>query len=155
MGVLADSIAMETAVWITLTVAIVGILAEVVMSICLYVVAQRAKKVDTLESRLEQSANEKIEAKFAAMESKLLLPINGLKTMLDETQRRLGRGDEHFDDLNDRDRKLETALLSKLSEMKDWMHETFATKRDYETVLGRFDGFQRFIAKMETEGHGQ
>lgn len=150
MGVLAETMAMETAVWIALVVSIVGIFAEIALGICLYVVAQRAKKVDTLESRLEENADEKIEAKFTAMENKLLLPINGLKTMLDETQRRLGRGDQHFDDLNERDQDIQIKLATRFGELQKWMLENFASKKDLESLGDRFDGLQRAVNVHES-----
>src|SRR4051812_5544216 len=94
-----------------------------------------------LISQLMQSSrktvNSIIDARFAAYEA-----------AQEEIQRRLGRGDQHFTDLNERDRKLETAVLGKLSDMKDWMHDTFASKDDYKQLAGRFDGFQRFISQM-------
>lgn len=146
-NLLSESVAMETAVWIALVVSIVGILAEVVMSIVLYAVAQRAKKIDTLESRLEESADEKIEAKFAAVKNELLLPINSLKTLLDETQRRLGRGDQHFDDLNERDQDIQIKLATRFGDLQKWMLENFASKKDVDE---RFNRLERAVAVHES-----
>jgi hypothetical protein len=157
MGVLAESMAMETAVWIALVVSIVGIFAEIALGICLYVVSQRAKKVDTLEASLNDSADEKIEAKFMLSESRLLLPIEQLKAQVTEINRRLERGDGHFDDLGEREQKMQVTVLSRISELKDWMHENCASKDDLSKLSDRFDGLQRAVAKYEMArgGNGQ
>ena len=133
-----------------IALGVIGIVMNLVVAVGVFYVGSKTQKIDTLESRLEQSADEKIEAKFAAMENKLLLPINGLKTMLDETQRRLGRGDQHFDDLNERDQDIQIKLATKFGELQKWMLENFASKKDLESLGDRFDGLQRAVAVYES-----
>jgi len=77
--------------------------------------------MEKLEARVEQYAKSLIDVQFAS-----------LGEMVASFKTRLSEGDETFDELVERDQKIELAVAAKFDLLKDFMRQEMATRKDLD-----------------------
>lgn len=69
-------------------------------------------------------------AKLASNGGKLEGSINNLSNEIRSINRRLDDGDGEFDKVGEKNQRIELAMATKFGDLKLWMAETFALKKD-------------------------
>jgi len=132
---------METAMLIATIV--IGV-AEILLTIWLFVISAKTGRIDKLEDGITAKAEALIAAKFDVAASELREAIAPLGTAVEGINRRLEKGDAAFKDLDDVQRSLEIGAEKREGQLRLWIQQTFGTKAEVE-------GMARDLAKVERE----
>lgn len=109
----------QTALNWQLLFSVANLAITTVITVALFYVGSKAKKIDQLEERLRSAATEAVDLRFGSLAGKLEATVAGLRAIVEEIQRRLQRGDTQFDRANDIQHRLELKTMQQLSELKD------------------------------------
>jgi hypothetical protein len=90
--------------------------------------AAKVKKVDQLQDKLEKQADKTIAAKMEVLELSLQLPIQKLQTLMEQVEKRLEDGNDHFADVDEKCHNLEMKFVTKLADAKEEMRREIAAR---------------------------
>jgi hypothetical protein len=152
---LPNLIAVSDPVEITLVIveALIGV-ATIWAMIWLSRLSHRQDEQDKLKDRLESQTEQSVEQKFKAVKDSLEVQIKSLATMLEKIEGRLGKGDDEFDAINDRDHELELKTLLAVQDVKNYVVQNAASKDDLrghqETTDRKLEGIVSQLSKHST-----
>ena len=130
-----------------LILSAITLLASVINGIMTTILAGKTRRIENLESRFEDKAEELVDAKLEARTGGIRASLEVLASEVRRINERLGRGDADFKDLNERDHALELKFSNRVDALKDFIRETCATKADLEKLNDRFTALQIAVAK--------
>ncbi len=116
-----------------MVIAIVGILefiASIVMGIGLYLVSQKAARIDRLEEHVTAKAEELIQTRFELLAVEFKGMLDQVKTVVEGLKERLGRGDAAFDSQDEKQQRMELQLERREAALKEWAMKEFGSKAE-------------------------
>lgn len=108
----------------------------------------KARRAETVEGRLHDLATKLIDERFRSMTHELHGNVQSFVLTLEELKVRLRESDSGFRGLGERDQKIELTLAEKMDQLKDYIRDTAATKKDleaHETTM------ERKVERIETQ----
>ena len=124
--------------------SLLNLVVSVVMAFVLAWVATRTRKIETLEGELKATAANLVETQITVKTSELSGLIRVLTNEIQSINRRLERGDGHFDQLGQKGHELELKIIERIT-------ERCATKEDVRALSQRFDALQQAVARALVE----
>jgi paraquat-inducible protein B len=113
---------------------LIGTLFQFIFNAIVAVALQRSRQVKddltSLRTKLHETAEKLIDERFRAMSHSLNNHVQQFVATLDDMKERLQDGDENFDSITERNQKIELAAVARISDLKEFMRETFCTKSD-------------------------
>lgn len=129
----------------TIALFVINLVVGVLVAWLLYRERAREARIVRLEQNLEHRAEQLIEARLSGVASHLEGVINVVNERVTNIRDRLKAGDNNFADLDKRDRELEARFNLRFEQLKDYLHEHFATKQDVADV-------RRQVHQIQTTG---
>jgi hypothetical protein len=114
--------------------AVVGIVVEIVMGIALYLVNQKANRIDRLEETVSTDAQKAVKAEFELLAKDFQLALAPLSGEISFITERLRKGDHNFEVQGDAQRELEIRAEQHRAAMQKWAMDQFATRGDMEKL---------------------
>lgn len=108
--------------------------------------ATKTRKIEKLEERLGEKAEQLVTVKFDAHASGLKGSIDLLTTQITAINQRIEDGDECLDGLAKGDHRLELQQIQSLAELKVWVMQNAATTADVKELGGRVDRLQHVVS---------
>lgn len=133
-------------------IAAISLVMDVLMTVGLFYVTAKAKKIDELEDRVHTVTTKLIDERFRAMTHEVMSHVQGFVTTLDEMKSRLEDGDGQLRQLASVDQKIEIQVIERMSALKDWLRDNLASKTDLKehekNVAGKFEKVEARVASM-------
>lgn len=111
-----------------LTLSVISLVSNVILTIGLFIVSRHVKRVDGLEEKLTDQNQRYIDDKF-----------NELKRGQDLIADRLNKGDREFREQHDRDHELEMKFVQRIEALHRTIIEHFATKQEVKDLRQKYD----------------
>lgn len=118
---------------------IVMILAQFVQVSLLLYVNSKTQRITTLEADVKKAAGEAIDNRLIALRAEQLAPISVLNNNMAAVHMRLADGETAFRKLREKDSMLEVQFIERLSQLKQLISETCATKDDLREMEDRLN----------------
>lgn len=112
--------------------AIFQLVFSAVVSITLWRLSAWQRRYEGLEDRLHDATTRLIDERFRAMTHEVNRHVQGFVLTVEEMKQRIQFGDGEIRGLSDRDQKIELALAVRIDQLKDYIRDTAATKKDLE-----------------------
>ena len=116
--------------------AVFQLVFSAVVSLTLWRLAAWQRRYEGLEDRLHEATTRLIDERFRAMTHEVNSHVQGFLLTVEEMKQRIHLGDGELRGLSDRDQKLELLLAARLDQLKDYIRDTAATKKDLEKHEG-------------------
>lgn len=98
----------------------------------------RQRRLEGMEDRIQRTSDQVIEARMMTIQTRVEGSMKVLDAIVAEMNRRLERGDRAFDNLGERDRKLELKTQEMIAELRQWVVEKAASKSDLASLVKEF-----------------
>jgi hypothetical protein len=121
---------------LTLFVAAFQLVFSAVVSVTLWRLTAWQRRYEGLEDRLHEATTRLVDERFRAMTHEVNSHVQGFLLVLEELKQRVQSGDGELRHLGDRDRKIELTLSGRFDQLKDYIRETAASKKDLEKHEG-------------------
>jgi len=130
-------------------ISIANIVVSMLIAIVLFRVQTKAAKIDRLEEKLDQKAEQIINARFAAIEGRVHEPIKRFSDAVDRIEKRLDRGDEEFGAQAEKTHSLDKKILEAKSEVRDWARGLFATVEELRELKNSVRDLERAMRSSD------
>ena len=117
---------------LTVFLAIFQLVFSAVASLTLWRLTAWQRRYDGLEERLHEATTRLVDERFRAMTHEVNSHVQGFVLTVEEMKQRIHFGDGEMRGLSDRDQKIELALAVRFDQLKDYIRDTAATKKDLE-----------------------
>ena len=117
---------------LTVFLAVFQLVFSAVVSISLWRLTAWQRRYEGLEDRLHEATTRLIDERFRAMTHEVNSHVQGFLLVLEELKQRVQFGDGELRSLGDRDQRIELALSGRFDQLKDYIRDTAATKKDLE-----------------------
>lgn len=114
--------------WLTGTAIVVSMLT----ALAVLWLGSKARKSETMEARLHETTAKLIDERFRAMTHELNGHVNNFAVTLEEARQRLKNSEVDYRGLGERDQKIELTLAGKIDQLKDYIRDVAATKKDLD-----------------------
>lgn len=108
-------------------------------SYALFRMRANVEHVKGLESKVERVAEQLIESKLTGVVRHLEGLVGVINERVSNIKERLKSGDTSFAELDRRDRELEARFNRRMDELKDYLHQHFATKQELHDLRKRVE----------------
>ena len=136
---------------LTLFLAAFQLVFSFVVSLTLWRLTAWQRRYDGLEERLHEATTRLVDERFRAMTHEVNSHVQGFLLTLEELKGRIHSGDAELRTLGDRGQKIELTLAGRFDQLKDYIRDTAATKKDLEKHEG---AAERRLAQIELKlGH--
>lgn len=108
-------------------IGIVNIVVSLAVTIGLFYVAGKARKIDKLEEKLDHKADQLITARFNAVAGELRSPMLRFEEIVKRIEQRLDHGDASFGEQAEVAHQLDKKILEATSDLRTWALENFAS----------------------------
>lgn len=133
-------------------ITIANMMLSLVIAVVVFWVNTKTSKIDKLEEKLDQKAEQIINARFAAIESRMRDPFKSLDLIVARIEKRLERGDEAFGAQAERSHSLDKKIAVSEADVKLWVRENFATIGDLQALRVAMQEIQIAIGSKK-HGH--
>jgi hypothetical protein len=130
--------------WV-IAVPLIVLLIQIVEAVMMWIVNNKANRIDTLEARLAVKAEELIEVKFQVYATTLEASANTLQAAIGMIQDRLSQGDQDFRSIFDALRDLELKNVQRMESIKDMIRKECVTGEDLRVLDKHFTTLQQLI----------
>ena len=103
-----------------------------VVSLSLWKLTAWQRRYEGLEDRLHEATTRLVDERFRAMTHEVNGHVQGFLLTLEELKQRVRSGDDGIRTLGDRDQKIELSLAARFDQLKDYIRDTAASKKDLE-----------------------
>ena len=117
---------------LTVFVAAFQLVFSAVVSITLWRLTAWQRRYEGLEDRLHEATTRLVDERFRAMTHEVNSHVQGFLLVLEELKQRVQFGDGELRTLGDRDQKIELTLSGRFDQLKDYIRDTAASKKDLE-----------------------
>lgn len=97
---------------------------------------RKVDEIERLQNSVADAAEQRVDQRIDATYAQLSQRIDHLAEHIGALAKRLERGDAHFDHLRDQDAAQQQKVLIELSNMREWMHGNFATRKQVDELKG-------------------
>ena len=125
---------------LTVFLAIFQLVFSAVVSLTLWRLTAWQRRYDGLEQRLHEATTRLVDERFRAMTHEVNSHVQGFLLTLEELKQRIHSGDVEVRTLGDRGQKIELTLAGRFDQLKDYIRDTTASKKDlekHETTVDR------------------
>ena len=98
------------------------------------VLVTKARRIDTLEADLKEALAAAMQEKLATLRAEQQAPISVLNSSMSHVYLRLNDGETAFRKLREKDTELELKFIQKISELRQFISDTCATKDDLKEL---------------------
>lgn len=112
--------------------AIFQLVFSAIVSITLWRLTAWQRRYEGLEDRLHDATTRLIDERFRSMTHEVNSHVQGFLLTVEEMKQRIQLGDGELRGLSDRDQKIELALAIRIDQLKDYIRDTAATRKDLE-----------------------
>lgn len=112
--------------------AIFQLVFSAIVSITLWRLTAWQRRYEGLEDRLHEATTRLIDERFRSMTHEVNSHVQGFLLTVEEMKQRIQLGDGELRGLSDRDQKIELALAIRIDQLKDYIRDTAATRKDLE-----------------------
>lgn len=131
--------------------SIVHMVLSFLMALALIWVANKARRVETLEKNLTAANEKNIEDRFAAMAKEFAAPFAAIDQNLEQINERLQRGEERFSNLNETDHKAEIGTLQAVANLQIHISKHCASKQDLKAVEDKLQQLAISVGHLERQ----
>ena len=117
---------------LTVFLAIFQLVFSFVVSLTLWRLTAWQRRYDGLEERLHEATTRLVDERFRAMTHEVNSHVQGFLLTLEELKQRIQSGDGEIRTLGDRGQKIELTLAGRFDQLKDYIRDTAAGKKDLE-----------------------
>lgn len=112
--------------------AIFQLVFSAIVSVTLWRLTAWQRRYEGLEDRLHEATTRLIDERFRSMTHEVNSHVQGFLLTVEEMKQRIQLGDGEIRGLSDRDQKIELALAIRIDQLKDYIRDTAATRKDLE-----------------------
>lgn len=109
---------------------IVDVVLSTILAIAFFWIKSKADKIDSLEKKLNERADQIVNERFASIEYHIQEPFKRFDEIIKRIEKRLERGEETFGAQAETAHSLDKKIVEAKAEIKTWAMENFATARD-------------------------
>ena len=111
-------------------ISLLSLIVSTITVILLFWVQAKASKIDKLEEKLDKKAEDIINARFTAIESRIQLPFSRFDEIIARIEKRLERGEAAFGAQAEVSHSLDKKIVEAKADIRAWAMENLATVRD-------------------------
>ena len=117
---------------LTVFLAVFQLVFSFVVSVTLWRLTAWQRRYDGLEQRLHDATTRLVDERFRSMTHEVNSHVQGFLLSLEELKQRIHFGDAEVRTLGDRGQKIELTLAGRFDQLKDYIRDTAASKKDLE-----------------------
>ena len=117
---------------LTVFVAVFQLAFSAVVSVTLWRLTAWQRRYEGLEGKLHETTTRLVDERFRAMTHEVNSHVQGFLLVLEELKQRVQFGDGEHRTLGDRDQRIELTLSGRFDQLKDYIRDTAASKKDLE-----------------------
>jgi hypothetical protein len=137
------------------TLAIFQLGFSCIVSVVLWKVTAAQRRNEGMETKLGDLASKLVEERFRGMSHQVNTSVEAFSKTLANLTEHIKEQEQHVDGLGERDTKNELAFAAKLDQLKDWLRDNMASKKDLDKHEGvsnqKFDTVQREVGQLSKE----
>ena len=115
----------------------INALASALLTIALFYIGLKTSKIDKLEDQLKKNSDDRINTQMQLIRAELQIPLTELTCLMAAMKERMGDGDDHFEQVDEKNHRLEVKTQQMVLELKTYVVQNMATKEDVSKLNDR------------------